>query len=102
MVDRRIVVSEKAAAAAVLAQRVQVGDILEGCVSYVSDFGAFVMLNDPAGTVSGAEVRFSMCISDTMIFPMLCVHYCSACMCCLLIKAKHAPTHTLTHVCCWL
>lgn len=56
VIDRRVVVSEKAAAGAVLAQRVEVGDVLEGYVTYVSDFGAFVVLNDPAGKVAGAEV----------------------------------------------
>lgn len=66
VVERRVVVSEKAAAAAVLAQRVQVGDVLEGCVSYVSDFGAFVMLDDPAGTVSGAEVRPFHCATTVV------------------------------------
>ncbi len=62
VVDRRVVVSEKAAAGAVLAQRIEVGDVLEGYVTYVSDFGAFVVLNDPAGKVFGAEVCGFWCV----------------------------------------
>lgn len=53
--ERRVVLSERAASLAKMVQRLVVGSVVEGVVSYVSDFGAFVMLKDPDGELNGAE-----------------------------------------------
>lgn len=53
--ERRVTLSERAASLAKLVQRLSEGDVVEGVVSYVSDFGAFVMLRDPEGELNGAE-----------------------------------------------
>lgn len=55
--DRQLILSEQATMVEELAASLTEGDVVEGIVTRVVDYGAFVSLRSPDGGMHGAVVR---------------------------------------------
>eukprot|EP01026_Neomeris_dumetosa_P038954 TRINITY_DN3184_c0_g1_i3.p1 TRINITY_DN3184_c0_g1~~TRINITY_DN3184_c0_g1_i3.p1 ORF type:complete len:344 (-),score=42.51 TRINITY_DN3184_c0_g1_i3:111-1142(-) len=67
----RLVLSEKDAALKELCEELKIGDIVEGTISYIQDYGAFVALNDKNGnqTKCQALIHRSQLSWDRILLP---------------------------------
>lgn len=54
--SRQLILSEQATMVEQLAASLQTGDVVEGIVTRTTDFGAFVSLRSPDGSLHGAVV----------------------------------------------
>ena len=57
MLEGRLVLSERAAMLEAVAAALSPGDVVEGVVSRLADYGAFVSLRSPDGNMHGVEAR---------------------------------------------
>ena len=61
--ERKLILSERAAMLGELLQALRPGDVVEGVVTRLTDFGAFVSLAGSDGRMHGTEVRSLLLIS---------------------------------------
>ncbi len=57
MLEGKLVLSERAAMLEAVAAALTPGDVVEGVVTRLADYGAFVSLRSPDGNLHGVEAR---------------------------------------------
>lgn len=58
--EGKLILSERAAMTSQLAKQLKPGDIVDGIVTRLRDFGAFVALRSPDGSMHGVEVMVAL------------------------------------------
>lgn len=64
--ERKLILSEQATMVEELAANLTSGDVVEGIVTRIMDYGAFVSLRSPDGGMHGAVVSFLITVTLMM------------------------------------